>query len=98
MKTRRITLHSSNVEVKIDPAEWLIVSGAKDFDASSTQILRLFCHRKSGGYLVYAMESRDGNKTAEAYEMVPVVEAVPAALDLIAKHCGVDTLRARVNP
>lgn len=96
MKKRIITLHGSKVSLKIDPAKWPMVSGTKDFDATSTRILRLFKHTTSGGYLAYGMSSKNGNKTAEAYEMAPVAEAVPAVLDAIAKHCGVESLRSQV--
>jgi hypothetical protein len=95
MKKRTITLLSSGIETTIDPAQWLQVAGVKDFDATSTAILRVF--QKDDIFLVYGMKASGGKKTTEAYELVPAIESVPAFLDKIAEHCGVEALRSRLT-
>jgi hypothetical protein len=91
---RIIRLLSAGIDTKIDPAQWQQIAGAKDFDAKSTAILRVF--QRDDNFLVYGMKSTGGVKTAEAYDLAPGVYAVPALLDKVAKHCGVEALREKV--
>jgi hypothetical protein len=94
MKKRTITLLSSGRETKIDPAEWLGHGDAKEFDATSTSILRTLRHRKNEGqFLVYGMRAKEGTKIAEAYEFAIDAAELPAAIAAVAKHCGVESLK-----
>lgn len=98
MKKRTIVLLSSGVETKIDPAKWIQVEGVKEYDATSTAILRVF--QKDDNFLVYGMKATDvvGEPTTkvEAYDLAVDVGSVPAFVAKVAKNCGVENLVARL--
>lgn len=94
MKKRTITLLSSGRVTKIDPADWLNHGNAKEFDQDKTEILRVFRHRRNDGqFLVYGMKAVAGVPSAEAYDVVIDAAELPAAIDAIAAHCGVESLK-----
>jgi hypothetical protein len=93
MKKRTITLLSTGRATRIDPSDWSGHSNAKDFDANSTSILRVFRHLKNQGqFLVYGMKASAGTKSAEAYEFVIDASELPTAIDAVKKHCGLKSL------
>lgn len=96
---RTIKLLSSGAVVQIDPNQWLQISGAKEFDATQTKILRVFKPRAEERYLVHGVRSADWDKKAkayktlvEAYELVAINDALPDAIAKVAAHCGVAVL------
>jgi len=100
---RTVNLLSSGAVVKFDPSLWLLVSSAKEFDETTTAILRVLAPRSNDRFMVYGVRSSgwdQKSKTytarAEAYELVAVTEAVPDALAKVAAHCGVEALVAKL--
>jgi hypothetical protein len=103
MQPRRIHLLSQATDITIDPGAWRGVAEKKTFDDKSTAILRVLKNKDGVLWMVYGMRSQlaDGAKkaevSAEMYELVPMVSLLSAALDKVAKVCGLDPLVADVR-
>lgn len=95
---RKITL-LSGVEVQIDPSDYRRAcdgSSVKVFDADGTSILRVHQHAESGIFHVYGMNA-EGGKIVEANEIVALPDMLPAAVDAIVAHCGIEALREKIT-
>lgn len=95
---RKITL-LSGVEVQIDPSEYRRAcdgSTAKVFDADGTSILRVHRHVDSGHFHVFGMNA-EGGKVVEANEIVALPDMLPAAVDAVVAHCGIEALTEKIT-
>ncbi len=98
---RTITILSTGLETRIDPSQYAAHTNLKEFDANSTQILRVHRSAPAGRldtdppahFLIYGMRSAKGKIVKKAHEMVINADMIPAALDAVAKHCGIEDLR-----
>lgn len=100
MKKRTVSLLSyPENPVQINPSDYRrACDGAlvKEFDESGTKILRVFRDSTGGPHLVYAMRGESGKVVSEAYDIAPLPDTIPAVVQRVAAHCGVEELVPKV--
>lgn len=95
MKTRLVRLLGYDAPVRIDPSDYRRAfdgASAKDFDDTTTRVLRVLRNVKHGTYLVYGMRAENGETVAEIYAVAPAPETIGEVVSRVAEHCGVEPL------